>query len=82
MVANEPKTPLGMKMVAIEADDARGFLTAVLKRMQTERRQCGRILMIEDAENPARLVQPILIQPAQSLILKVNVVDHARPRFL
>jgi hypothetical protein len=43
-------------MAAVEADDACGLLTSVLKRMQTERGQRGRVRMVKDAKDAAFLV--------------------------
>ena len=44
-------------MLAIESDDAGGFLTTMLKGMQTKRRQRAGVLMAEDAKNTALFVQ-------------------------
>ena len=60
MVADEAETALGMEMGAVEADDARRLLAAVLKRMQSERGQRRGIGMVKDAEDAALLVQPVL----------------------
>src|SRR5215468_6251758 len=50
-----------MKMAPIKGDDAGGLLPAVLQRVQT---QCGerrRVLIAEDAEDPALLAQPVAL---------------------
>ena len=65
MVADQADAALGMEVMAIEADDAGRFLAAMLERMQPKGGQCRRIGMVEDAENAALLVQPVLFEPAQ-----------------
>jgi hypothetical protein len=52
-----------MEMMAVEADDAGGLLAAMLERMQTEGGQGRGVGMIEDAEDAALLVQPVLLEP-------------------
>ena len=60
------------KWCAVEADDAGGFLAAMLERMQAERGQRRGIGMIEDAEDAALLVQPVLFEPVQVGPLRVE----------
>ena len=45
MVADQAQAPLGMEMGAVEADDARGFLAAMLERVEAKRREGGGIGM-------------------------------------
>ncbi len=71
-----------MKVGAVEADDARRFLAAMLESMQPERGQRGGIGMVEDAEDPAFLVQPVLFQPAQTGVVNVSMLGHGRPASL
>jgi hypothetical protein len=52
-------------MRAIEADDAGRFLAPVLKGVQAERGQSGRVGMVENAEDAALFVQAVLFEPAQ-----------------
>ena len=68
------------KWCAVEADDAGGFLAAMLERVQAERGQGRGIGVAEDAEHAAFLMQAVLFEPGQALIVSVNVVGHARPR--
>ena len=77
MIADETDAPLGVEVVAVEADDARRFLAAMLERMQAERRQRRGIGMVEDAEDAALLVQPILVEPDQILLLSLSLLGHA-----
>jgi hypothetical protein len=56
MIANKPEAALSVEMAAVEADDACGLLTSVLKRMQTERGKRGRVRMVKDAKDAAFLV--------------------------
>ena len=65
MVADQADAALGMEMVAVEADDARRLLAAMLERVQAERGERRGIGMVEDAEDAALLVQPVLFEPAQ-----------------
>jgi hypothetical protein len=44
--------------------------------MQTERGQGRGIGMIEDAEDAALFVQPVLFEPVQIGPLRVNVLSH------
>ncbi len=67
MVANESDAPLGMEMAAVEADDARGFLAAMLQRMQPQRCERCSVFMIKDAKDAALLMQPIVFEPIQCL---------------
>jgi hypothetical protein len=67
---------------AVEADDARGFLAAMLKGVQAKGGERGGIGMVKDAEDAARFVQPVLVKPAQALIRDVDVLSHGRPRLL
>ena len=60
MVADQPLAALGVEPHAVESDDARGLLAAMLQRMQPERDDRGGVGMIEDAEDAAVLAQPIL----------------------
>jgi hypothetical protein len=48
-----------MEALAVEGDDAGGFLTPVLKGVQAKGRDRGRIWMAKDAEHPAFLAQAI-----------------------
>ena len=42
-----------MEALAVEGDDAGGFLAAMLERVQAERGDRGRVGMAEDAEDAA-----------------------------
>ena len=76
MVADQADAAFGVEVVPVEADDAGRFLAAMLERMQTERGQSRGIGMIEDAEDAALLVQPVLFEPVQIGPLRVNVLSH------
>ena len=61
MIADEAKTPLGVETRAVEGDDARRFLSAMLKRVQAESgAHCG-VGVIENAEHAAIFAQAILV---------------------
>src|SRR6202035_3966721 len=52
----------GVETLAVEGDDAGGFLAAVLQRVQAERRNRGRVRVAENAEYAALFAQPIRIK--------------------
>jgi hypothetical protein len=60
MIAHQPLAALGVESRAVEGDDARGFLAAMLERMQAEGDDRGCVGVAEDAEDAARLVQPVI----------------------
>ena len=62
MIAHQPLAALGVESRAVEGDDARGFLTAMLERMQTQRDDRRRVGVAENAEDAARLVQPVVLE--------------------
>ncbi len=50
-----------MELLAVKGDDTGGFLTAMLERVQSERRQrCG-IGVPQNAEHPAFLMQGVAV---------------------
>ena len=51
-----------MEALAVERDDAGGFLTAVLQRMQAERRDSGGVGMTEDSEYSAFFAEPVRVK--------------------
>jgi hypothetical protein len=61
-VADQAEPALGMEPLAVEGDDAGGFLAAVLQGVQAERGDGRRIGMAEDAEDAAFLAEPIRFQ--------------------
>src|SRR5665648_116228 len=76
VVADKPEAALGVKVFAIEGDDAGGFLAPMLERVQAERSQGGGVGMVEDPENAALLVQPVFLEPAQVGIAYLSLVGH------
>ena len=80
VVADQAQAPLGVEMSAVKADDASGFLAAVLKGMQAESHEGRSVGMAEDTEHAAFLMKAVLVEPPQGLTVSVNVVGHARPR--
>ena len=55
IVADEAEPPLRMEALAVEGDDAGGFLAAMLQRVQAKRGDGGGVGMTEDAEYAAFL---------------------------
>ena len=56
-VTDETDMAFGGEMRAVEGDDTGCLLAAVLKRVQAERSQGRGVVVAEDPENPAFLVQ-------------------------
>jgi hypothetical protein len=69
-----------MEMGAVEADDAGGFLAAMLESVEPERGEGRSIRVAENTEHAAFFMQAVLVEPGQGLIISVIVVGHARPR--
>ena len=59
MVADKPEPALRVEALAVEGDDARRFLAAMLQGMQAERGDRGGVGMAEDAEHAAFLAQAV-----------------------
>ena len=59
VVADQAEAALGMEALAVEGDDAGGFLAAMLQRVQAERGDGRGVGMAEDAEHAAFLAQPV-----------------------
>ena len=55
-----------MEALAVEGDDAGGFLATMLKGMQTERGDRGGVGMAEDAEYAALFAQPVSVKVEMS----------------
>jgi hypothetical protein len=70
MIAYKSESALRMKLLAIEGDDAGGFLPAMLKSVKAECCQCGRIGMVEHAEDTAFFVQSIVIEAKRRLFCR------------
>ena len=61
VVADQAHRLVGMEMLAVEGDDAAGFLAAMLKGVQPERRGRAGIGMTEDAEHAAFVMEVIVV---------------------
>ena len=59
IVADQAEAAFGVEALAVERDDAGGFLAAMLKRMQAERGNRGGVGMTENAEYAALLAQAV-----------------------
>ena len=59
MLADKAESAFGIESVAVEADDARRLLAAMLQGVEAERRDRGGGGMAENAENAAFLTQPV-----------------------
>ena len=84
-VADQAEAALGVKALAVEGDDAGGFLAAVLQRVQAERGDGGGIGMAEDAEHAAFLAQPVVVGVAEGGFRhghRLPIISmHHSPRF-
>jgi hypothetical protein len=76
VVADEAVPAFGVEMLAIEADDARGFLATMLKGVEAKRSQSSGVGMIENPENPTLFVQPVFFKPAQDGIANLSLISH------
>ena len=61
-VADQTEAAFGVEALAVEGDDAGGFLAAVLKRMQSERGDGCSVGMAEYAKDAALFAQPVRIR--------------------
>ena len=57
MIADQPERAMAVEQPAIEADDARRFLAAVLQGMEPEHAMCRGVVVTMDAEHAALLAQ-------------------------
>ena len=55
MIANKAEMAFGVETPAIEADNACRLLAAVLQRMETKRRESGRVSALRDTKDAAFL---------------------------
>ena len=62
VVADQALAALGMEPRAVEGDDARRLLSAMLEGVQAERDDRRRVGMSENAEDAAFLVQAVLVE--------------------
>ena len=77
-VADETEAAFEMEDMAVEGDDARGFLAAMLQGVEAERRDGGGVRMSVDAEDAAFLTQGIAFEvQVDCLGLTCHVSDHA-----
>ena len=54
--------PMRVEMLAVEADDAGGFLSAVLERVEAQRDEARSGVGAPDAEHPALLAELVVIE--------------------
>ena len=62
MIAHQPHAALGMEAAAVEGNNARRFLAAVLQGMQAKGRQGCRVGVAENAEHAAFLAQRVAVK--------------------
>ena len=62
MVADQALPTLRMEARAVEGDDARRLLSAMLQGVQAQRRDRGGVRMSENPENAALLSQPVVVE--------------------
>ena len=61
MVADEAKLAFRVELAAIEADDARRLLAAMLERVEAERRERRGVGVAQNAEHPALFAQGVAV---------------------
>ena len=83
MIAHQSEPSLGVKSRALKGDNACCFLAPVLKGVQPERCDRGRVRVAEDPEDAAFFAQPVFIETAaERLVSKVGMeVDGVLARF-
>src|SRR5439155_1506318 len=59
---------LGMEVDAVGGRDARGLLAAMLERVESEVRDVAGLRMVPDAEQPALVVEPVVLTPCGAQI--------------
>src|SRR5690606_19084653 len=62
VIADQPHALFGVKLLAVERDDARRLLAAMLQGMQAERGQRRRVWMSQNAEYPTFLMKGVAIR--------------------
>ena len=71
VVADQPLPALRVEPDAVVSDDARGFLAAMLQRMQPKRSDRGGVRMVENAEDAAFFAQPVAVGVEAGLARRV-----------
>ena len=66
VVADEAEAALGVKLIAVEGDDAGSLLAAVLQGVKAERGDGRRIGVAENTEDPAFLAKAIVADAASN----------------
>ena len=74
IVGHMAERPVRMELLAVERDDARRLLAAMLQGMQAEHGMRRRIGMPEDAEHAALLVEVVVIEGIGAQIRDGNTV--------
>ena len=69
-----------MEPLAVEGDDAGGFLAAMLEGVQAERRDRGGVGVAEDAEDAALLAQPVVVEIEAVCAWSFDHVAHLASR--
>ena len=72
-VADEAEAAFGMKTIAVEGDDAGGFLATMLKGVKAERSNRGGIGVAENAEHAALFAQRVAVQIQIKIAFQVGV---------
>ncbi len=80
VVADEPHAPLVMELRAVVADDAAGLLSAMLERVQPERRDGGGFGVPKNTKDPAFLAESIVavakVARTSQLVIVFEPMSH------
>src|SRR5262249_1976964 len=76
IVPDEAHPPLGMESLAVERDDAGGFLPAVLESVQAERGGRSRGRVAEYAEDAALFTQPVAVKVEPGIAWSFGHLAH------
>ena len=72
-IADQAEPAFGVEALAVEGDDAAGFLATMLERVQAERGDGGRVRVAENAEDAAFLAEPVGIDIQVRMRVEVGV---------
>ena len=68
VIADQAQAALRVEVVAVEGDDARRLLAAVLEGVQAQGGERRRVIMAEYAEDAALLAQPVAKAVAKAAV--------------
>jgi hypothetical protein len=61
-----------VEILAVEADDAGGFLAAMLKGVEAERGDRGRVIVVEDTEDAALFAEAVVAELVPGIAIRAG----------